>query len=261
VARRPSGGSGRRQTRTVLAVLRSLLDLVLPASCAGCGAAETSWCAGCDRSLHGPARRTAPDPCPPDLPPTWAVTTYAGAVRAAVVEHKEHGVLALASPLGAALALSVRAAVGALGGGWARGGVLLVPAPSRAAAVRDRGRDPTRDLAVRAARSLRDAGLPADVVPALRMARSVRDQAGLGGSDRAANRAGAVRLTRVRPDRWRAATVLLVDDVVTTGATLAECAVVLRAAGVPVAGAAVVAATARDHASGRSGLSSERDRD
>jgi predicted amidophosphoribosyltransferase len=247
----------------VLAVLRSLLDLALPASCAGCGVPETAWCPSCARPLRGPARRTAPDPCPPDLPPTWAVTTYDGAVRSAVVAHKEHGALALTRPLGAALALSVRAAaVGVLGGPPpASRRLLLVPAPSRAAAVRARGRDPMRRLALSASRALRRAGPVVEVVPALRMSRSVRDQAGLGGAARAANLAGAVRLARVRPDRWTGATVLLVDDVVTTGATLAECAVVLRAAGVPVSGAAVVAATARDHPSGRSGLSSERDRD
>lgn len=246
----------------MLAVLRSLLDLVLPATCAGCGAGETSWCPACARSLRGPARRTAPDPCPPELPPTWAVATYDGAVRAAVIAHKEHGVRALTGPLGVALARSVRAAVHAGGRpGTVAGPVLLVPAPSRAAAVRERGRDPTRSLALVAARTLRETGLAADVVPALRMGRSVRDQAGLGGADRAANLAGAVRLNRARPGWWRSATVLLVDDVVTTGATLAECAAVLRAAGVPVAGAAVLAATARDHPSGRSGLSSQRDRD
>jgi predicted amidophosphoribosyltransferase len=230
-------------------VLRSLLDLVLPSCCAGCGTAETSWCPACARTLRGPARRTAPDPCPSDLPPTWTVTTYDGAVRAAVVAHKEQGVLALTRPLGAALALSVRAAaVGVLGGRHLAGGrLVLVPAPSRSAAVRDRGRDPTCVLARSAARTLRGAGLAVDVVPALRMTRSVRDQAGLGGAARAANLAGAVRLARVRPDRWAGASVLLVDDVVTTGATLAECAVVLRAAGAPVVGAAVVAATARDH--------------
>jgi predicted amidophosphoribosyltransferase len=227
----------------VLVVLRALLDLLLPATCVGCGAGETSWCSGCDAALRGRATRTAPDPCPEDLPPTWAVTAYDGAVREAVVAHKEHGVLSLTAPLGVALASSVRAALVGCGAGPEP--VLLVPAPSRAAAVRDRGRDPTLQLARAAARQLRASGHPLEVVPVLRAGRAVRDQAGLGSAARAANLAGSVRLSAAGPRRVVGRPVLLVDDVVTTGATLAESARVLRSAGAVVVAAAVVAATRR----------------
>ena len=95
----------------------------------------------------------------------------------------------------------------------------------------------------------------------LRMSRVARDQAGLGAAQRAANLAGAVRvgrplpayLSRVVPatadvaGRW----VVLVDDVVTTGATLTESTRALTDAGAVVLGAAVVAATPRR--SGRTG--------
>jgi predicted amidophosphoribosyltransferase len=76
------------------------------------------------------------------------------------------------------------------------------------------------------------------------MARSARDQAGLSSAERAANLAGAVRVGRV-PAGLSAYRIVLVDDVVTTGATLAECARSLRVAGLTVGAAAVVAATAR----------------
>lgn len=244
----------------MLPVLRSLLDLVLPETCAGCGAEETGWCPHCAASLRGPPRRATPDPCPVALPPTWAVAAYAGPVRSAVVAHKEHGVRSLTRPLGQALALAAGAAVvaGAPAGG--RAGVVVVPAPSRRAAVRERGRDPTLRLAVAAALTLRAGGVVVEVVPALRMRSSARDQAGLGGVDRAANLAGAVHVApRVRA-RVVGPPVLLVDDVVTTGATLAEAAMVLRSAGAAVLGAAVVAATARDGPPAPPGLSSGRDR-
>ena len=84
-----------------------------------------------------------------------------------------------------------------------------------------------RELGVRATRLL---------VPA----RAVADQAGLSTRDRAANLAGALRATGV-PGR----PVIVVDDVMTTGATLVEAARALAAHGHPVAGAAVVAATRR----------------
>ncbi len=240
----------------MLLVLRALLDLVLPVTCAGCGAEATVWCRACADSLHRAPRPAVLDPRPAGLPPTWAVAGYEGAVRAALLAHKEHGVRALAGPLGAALAASVRAA----GAAGSRRAVVLVPAPSRPAAVRARGRDPTRALAEVAAAVLRSEGVEASVVAALRMSGRARDQAGLGAAARAANLAGAVRAVPARCAALVGRRVLLVDDVLTTGATLAESARALAAAGAPARAAAVVAATPR-RAGERGGLSPARDRD
>jgi predicted amidophosphoribosyltransferase len=124
--------------------------------------------------------------------------------------------------------------------------------PSRRAAVRERGRDPTLVIARHAARQLRRRDLSVSLRPVLRMASSVQDQSGLDAAARAANLSGAVLL----PDRWvdhlggGRSRVVLVDDIITTGTTLAAAADVVRRAGVEVAGAALVAATRRRTASG-----------
>ena len=119
-------------------VFAAVADLVLPAFCAGRGgpgcAGLGPLCAACGAPLEAPARLTRPRPCPPGLPPTWAVAGYAGPVRAALAAYKEHGSRALAGPLGAALARAVTAAAGATGPTGAP--VLLVPVPSTRAAVR-----------------------------------------------------------------------------------------------------------------------------
>jgi predicted amidophosphoribosyltransferase len=216
-------------------VLRDLLDLVLPAACAGCAAPGRDLCAVCDRLLRSerPARH-APSPAPPGLPPLAAGGAYDGVRRAVLLAHKEHGRLALAAPLGVLLA----GAVHALG---PPGPAVLVPVPSSPAAVRERGQDHARRLAAAGARALRRAGVPARAVPLLVQVRRTADQSGLSTADRAANLAGALAVRRgALPER-----VVLVDDVVTTGATLTEAARALRAAGVQVSGAAVVAATRR----------------
>lgn len=224
----------------------ALVDLVLPAACASCGSTGSRWCPACaedlDRQRFPGGRWAPPSPCPPGLPPVRAAGRYAGALRAAIVAYKDEG----RPDLGGVLAPLLTEAMGP----WAGvPGLVLVPAPSSLRAVRARGESTTRVLAERAARSARagaaSPGWTPEVVAGLRVVRRVRDQARLHSAQRAANLAGAYAVpTRLRP--WPGGhPVLLVDDVVTTGATLAEGARALREAGAHVVGAAVVAATSR----------------
>lgn len=232
------------------------LDLVLPQRCAGCGAAGGGACAACTARLTAPARCRRPRPAPPGLPPVWAVTPYDGTTRRLIVAYKERGRAGLVRPLGAGLARSVLAAAGEgppldrpPGGAPAAarpvvpapGPLLLVPVPSARAAVRRRGDDPALRLARAAARTVTRYGVPARCLPVLGHRRRVADQAGLAAAERLANLRGALAARRDLPD----ARLIVVDDVVTTGATLAEAARALRAAGAEVLAAAVVAATPR----------------
>jgi predicted amidophosphoribosyltransferase len=232
------------------------MDLALPAECAGCGLLPGLLCSNCGSALATPARPAWPRPSPVGLPTPWAVAGYDGSVRAALLAHKEQGRAALARPLGGALARSVRAAVASTGGAGpprapfpdgSAARVVLVPMPSRRGAVRERGRDPTLAIARQAARLLRGEGGDVSVRPVLRMAGNVQDQSGLDAQARAANLRDAVLLR----DRWvgplshDGTRVVLVDDIITTGASLAAAAVTLRRTGIEVVAAALVAATRR----------------
>lgn len=119
--------------------------------------------------------------------------------------------------------------------------IALVPVPSSRAARRSRGHDPVRALAARAARRLAARGWPVELAPVLAQRRRVADQAGLSAARRAGNLRGAFRAAGPVPR----GPCVLVDDVVTTGATLAEAARALREAGARVPLAVTVAATRR----------------
>ncbi|MFI1941053.1 ComF family protein [Streptomyces purpureus] len=208
---------------------REIAGLVLPTACGGCERPRTPLCASCARALHGSAaRRVRPVPEPPGLPAVHAAAPYADAVRAVLLAHKERGVLGLAGPLGTALAGAVRAAGGGCGESGGRP-LLLVPMPSSRRAVRARGHDPARRIALAAARSLRRTGTACAVVPVLRQRRAVADQSGLGARARRANMAGALEVVAGGERLLDGGRPVLVDDLMTTGASLAEAARALSA--------------------------------
>lgn len=230
-----------------------MLDLLLPAPCAGCGheGGGGQLCAGCRDLLAGlRGRRAGPSPAPTGLPPVHSCVTYGDPVRRLLIAHKERGALRLAGPLGAVLAAAVGSAV-AETGALPQEGVLLVPVPSARRAVRARGHDPMLRLARCAARELRRGGLPCRVGPALRPARRVEDQAGLGAAARHRNLHGALTVPGPLRRHLAGRQIILVDDLVTTGASLAEATRALTAAGAPPLAAATLATTARRSAGGR----------
>ncbi|QXJ22002.1 ComF family protein [Actinomadura graeca] len=236
-----------------------LIELLLPDHCAGCGKAPGLLCPRCAAPLRAPARPasdpTHPDPACPEsdrlrpvaggVPGTWTIAAYEDPVRAILAAYKERGRMPLAGPLGEALARAIRAVL-APGSPATRSPpsteeVVIVGVPSERPAVRRRGHDALRGLADVAVRRLRADGVNAVRVNALRHARRVSDQAGLSAPERAANLAGALEtIPRAGLEGRR---VVPVDDVITTGATLAEAARALQAAGATVIGAATVAAT------------------
>ncbi|WUT35941.1 ComF family protein [Streptomyces sp. NBC_00690] len=206
---------------------QEIAGLVLPAVCGGCGVLRTPLCEGCVHELYGSAaRRARPAPEPRGLPVVYAAAPYADEVRALLIAHKERGALGLARPLGVALAGAVRAAV--VASQEAAGPLLLVPMPSARRAVRARGHDPARRIALAAARELRRGGLESRVLPVLRQQREILDQAGLTAAQRAQNLAGALEVAPGSRRLLEGGRAVLVDDLMTTGASLTEAARAIR---------------------------------
>jgi predicted amidophosphoribosyltransferase len=209
-----------------------VLDLVLPLECGGCGAPSTRWCPACVRELA--VRPGEPHLITPRLDPgvpVFSLGRYAGARREAIVAVKEHGRADLIKPLAGALHFGL---TNLLTWGVVDTPLHVVPSPTRRSAARRRGGDPVTRMALAAT-----AGCPGTTVTqALRMRAFVRDSVGLSSIDRQRNIAG-----RVRAVRQVAGDVLVVDDIVTTGATAAESIRVLQ-----TIGARVVAVLAVAHA-------------
>ena len=200
-------------------MLRPLADLILPRRCAGCGAAGEVLCPACTPA-QGPLTVAGFGV------PVLAAARYDRGFRAAILAYKERGRHELRRSFAALLAETAA--------GLMRPGATLVPVPSARAAARRRGGDHVRQMADRAA-----AQLGVALVPALHLTRFVQDSAGLGAAERHANLAGA--MAAHAPPVGAAA--VLIDDIVTTGATLHEAMRALYAARWPVVGALALAVT------------------
>ncbi|MFI6262069.1 ComF family protein [Micromonospora sp. NPDC051006] len=216
---------------------------MLPADCAGCRQRRPGLrygvCPECVAVLDAlsphPVR---PTPAPSGLPPCFALGPYAGPLREALLAYKEHGRHGLARPcsLYALLAEVVAGAVGPVRP------VALVPVPDTGAAARVRYGDHLDRLARVCADRLRRAGWPVRVLRPLR-ALPRPDSVTLDSAGRAAAAEAAFRPRRVGRRTADAAALVLLDDIVTTGVTLAAAARTLRATvGSPTV-AAVLAAT------------------
>lgn len=228
-----------------MTLLSELIELVLPPHCVCCSRPGSTWCPSCQ-----PPSVAAPVGVAHG-PPTVAAGEYAAELRTALLHYKERGRRALAAMLAGYLADAVD--VAARAGDDGRPAV-LVPVPSRRAAARMRG----GDHVLRLARAVgRQSGLA--VRTPLRLSGPVLDSAGLNQAQRHRNLTG--RMRALPPDRWRITStprVILLDDIVTTGATVAEADRALRVAGWSDVAAAVVAPTRLRHPPAASGLSGER---
>lgn len=188
-------------------VTEAARDLLLAPRCAGCGSAGSWLCLSC-RELCDPVTQGR----------LHAAGTYGGALREAIHRFKYGGERALADELGALVAACVAVDL-------ARGIALdcVVPAVLHLERARTRGYDQAGLLAAVVAERT---GLPLSVP--LRRVRSVRPQVELDRAARAENVRGAFI---AEAGALRGARVALVDDVATTGATLAAASGALRAAG------------------------------
>ena len=216
------------------AVAGRLLDLAFPAVCVGCGREGIALCGPCGQALAARAGEPAgafvgmPSDVPLPLVQLEWCAPYGGVVRDALHALKYRGDQRLAGPLGAAAAERWREA--------SIGGDALVHVPVHPARRAARGYDQA-ELLARAA----SAALGSPFVAALRRDRATAPQYELGRDRRAANVAAAFTVDPRRRAAVAGLWLVLVDDVVTTGATLVACAEALLDAGAAAVSALTIA--------------------
>ena len=204
-----------------------MLSAWLPLKCVLCDKPPRQLCDHCRAQL--PLRKRSVSRA--GAPPGFSCADYSESVATLVKAFKNDGSVILARQLGVWMAAAV--------GDWARQTrtdrqleIALVPAPSRAANNRSRGYSPARLLASNLAVQLRALGVNARVCDLMKVSGPVRDQADLNRSERKLNLVGRMSIEGSAHSRLANRKVVLVDDIITTGSTVAEMARCLESEGI-----------------------------
>lgn len=243
----------------VAGAAEDLLALAVPVDCVCCGSEDHSLCPSCAGRLRQLTRqpfraeRGAPalmDVAGTAILPVVAAGVYRDELAQGLLSFKRHGQHQLGKSLGRALASAVRAAArdGA--------GFLLVPVPTSTSAYLSRGFSPVHLLLKQAARQLpgfdvadvlRKTPAPGGRFPdrykGLVSRKALAGQKGLGRGARSRRVRGSMQVKSSVRAKVAGRPCILIDDVLTTGATLGEAARALHLAGAQVRGAVVLAAT------------------
>lgn len=189
-------------------VWSTALDLLFPPRCAGCGRVDAHWCLDCQRDLV----QTPLAVQIRYLDDQFMVVSsgaHSGILREAVQGLKYSDTRLLAQPLGERLAAALTTQK------WTFG--MIVPVPLHTKRLTERGYNQAQLLAESVASRLATPCVPSAII----RQRYTSSQVGLGAMERRMNVDNAFL---ANPDLVANQSVLLVDDVCTTGATIAACA-------------------------------------
>jgi predicted amidophosphoribosyltransferase len=222
-------------TRAVATSGRDIARIVVPVECPGCLAKDVRWCEDCAAVWwERPARCESGAPrlqrAGPTLP-VWSITALESSAHGMIAAWKDGG----RRDLDRFFAAAIRRETQEISDQFPDR-VTVVPAPARKASTRARGVDLPLLLARAVAKQLREEGRDAKALAALRIGSGQSRGASARGrwsqaSGSVERRGGAVEVSAV----------LLVDDVLTTGATLAACCAAIQSPTTPVVAALVLA--------------------
>ncbi|WP_148140046.1 ComF family protein [Bombiscardovia coagulans] len=209
----------------VVSAVRAMRDLLMPRGCAGCDMPDQVLCSSCLDCFH---QNQVFRIYGYEWDFGYACGRYTGVLRKAILEWKDHGDLEVTRPLEMAMK-DLIAAVCGRADQYCRSQILVVPVPSSLTSVRRRGRIHLMPIARSVALELQKLGYRACVKQILKLKDVKSKSVQLHGAAARSQRVnGRVQVCADR--RITGCTVILVDDIITTGSTASQCALALRKA-------------------------------